>query len=144
MPLSDLKVRNAKPTGTTYKLTDGGGLYLAVTPSGGRLWRWKYRFEGKEKLMSLGTYPEISLVRARERHADGRRLLAEGTDPMAEKKAAKAAENEARANSFATVSNLWLEHWSHGKSPRHVDSTRRRLASNVLPVLGERAYLPNG
>jgi len=139
MPLTDLKVRNAKPAATIYKLADSGGLHLAVTPSGGRLWRWKYRFEGKEKLMSLGSYPEISIARARERHTENRRLLAEGIDPMAERKAVKAAETAARANSFATVTELWMEHWTHGKSPRHVDSTRRRLALNVLPVLGERA-----
>lgn len=85
MPLSDVKVRNAKPRGTAYKLADAGGLYLFISPSGGRLWRWNYRLERKCKTMSLGRYPEISLAEAREKHEAARKLLAVGSDPMVEK-----------------------------------------------------------
>jgi hypothetical protein len=93
MSLSDLKARTAKPANSPYELPNGLGLRLIVTPFRGRPWRWKYRFEGREKLMTFGACPEVSLARVRERHADGRRL--EGIDPTAEKKAVKSAENEA-------------------------------------------------
>lgn len=102
-------------------MSDGGGLYLWITPAGGKLWRWSYRYEGKEKLMSLGKYPDVSLAQARERHSEARKLLAEGVDPMAQRKAAKTAEKAAVENSFQSMTAQWLEHWQDGKSPRHVD-----------------------
>jgi integrase len=111
-------------------------LYVWITPAGGKLWRWAYLFEGKEKLMSFGKYPAVSLALARQRHAEARVLLAQGIDPMAKRKAEKTAEQVASENSFASVSQRWLDHWHEGKSPRHVDQTRRRLAANILPSLG--------
>ena len=117
-------------------MSDGGSLYLWVTPSGGKLWRWPYRYEGKEKLMAFGKYPDVSLAQARERHSEARRLLATGIDPMVQRKAEKTAELVASENSFANVAAQWLVHWQDDKSLRHVDSTRRRLASNILPSLG--------
>lgn len=136
MALTDTEARKAKPTAKPYKLADSGGLHLAVMPSGGKLWRWKYRFEGREKLMALGGYPEVSLAEARGRHADGRRLLVAGIDPMARRKAAKAAEREQNETSFEAIAALWMEHWKDDKSPRHVAGTRRRLDANILPSLG--------
>lgn len=136
MPLTDTAIKRAKGAEEPYRIKDAGGLYLWVTPSGGKLWRWKYRFEGKEKLMTFGRYPDVSLPRARERQAEQRSILAEGTDPMAQKKAAKIAVRLATENSFASVAGRWVEHWKDDKSPRHVDSTQRRLASNILPSLG--------
>ena len=73
-PLTDTKLRKAKPTDKPYKLTDAGGLFVLVHPSGGKRWRYKYRFAGKEKLLSLGTYPDVSLSEARDRHAKFWRL----------------------------------------------------------------------
>jgi integrase len=136
MALTDTEIKRAKPREKSHSMSDSGGLHLEVTPAGGKLWRWKYRFEGKEKLMALGKYPQISLAMARKRHGDGRDLLAAGIDPMAQRKVEKTAEQLATENSFATVVARWLEHWKDDKSPRHVDSTRRRLASNILPSLG--------
>jgi integrase len=107
-----------------------------VTPAGGKLWRWAYLFGGKEKLMSFGKYPAVSLALARQRHSEARVLLAQGIDPMAQRKLSKMAERLVSENSFANISSQWLEHWQDGKSPRHVDSTRRRLATNILPILG--------
>jgi integrase len=109
-----------------------------ITPTGGKLWRWKYRYEGAQKQISYGQYPDVPLADARELHAAARKLLAAGTDPMAKRKADKAASMASDANSFQTIAHLWLEHWSVGKSQRHVDTTRRRLASNMLPLLGHR------
>ena len=138
MPLTDTEIKKTKPRVKPYKLSDCGGLYLWVTPSGGKLWRWSYRYEGKQKIMTFGRYPEIPLARARERHLEERGVLAEGADPMAVRKAERHAEQLAYENSFANVAARWLEHWQDGKSPRHVDSTRRRITANILPSLGER------
>ena len=113
-------------------------MYLWVTPSGGKLWRWAYVFKGKEKLMALGRYPDVSLAAAREQHGAARKLLASSMDPMAERKAAKQAMRIAEEHTFAHVAAQWLEHWKDDKSPRHVDATRRRLAANILPSLGLR------
>jgi integrase len=136
VPLTDIEVKRAKAAAKPYKTSDSGGLYLWVTPSGGKIWRWSYRFEGKQKLMPLGKYPDVSLAHARERHAAGRKLLADGIDPMAKRKADKTAEQVSSENSFATVSHKWMEHWYEDKSPRHVDQTKRRLKANILPSLG--------
>lgn len=135
MALTDTEARKARSTTKPYKLADSGGLFLAVMPAGGKLWRWKYRFEGREKLMALGSYPEVSLAEVRSRHADGRRLLAAGVDPMARRMASKTASQEQSGTTFEAVAGLWMEHWKEGKSLRHVDYTRRRLETNILPHL---------
>jgi len=134
MTLTDTAVRKAKAKGMAYRQSDGGGLYLWITPAGGKLWRWKYRFDGLEKLMSFGSYPDVSLSLARERHAEARKVLAAGIDPMAQRK----AEKTQAENSFQSVSLRWLEHWRHGKSPRHVDYVKRRMETDILPSLGAR------
>jgi integrase len=136
--LTDTEIKRTKAAEKAYSLGDGGGLYLWVKPTGGKLWRWSYRFEGKEKLMSLGKYPDVSLAQARERHAEARKLLATGVDPMAQRKAEKTAEKAAVENSFQSVSAQWLEHWQDGKSPRHVDYVKRRMETDILPCLGAR------
>ncbi len=138
MALTDTEIRKAKSDGKPYRMSDGGGLYLWVTPAGGKLWRWAYNFEGKEKLMSFGQYPDVPLALARDRHSEARKLRATGVDPMVQRKAVKTAVRVACENSFASVSALWLEHWQDGKSRRHVDSTTRRLHGNILPCLGSR------
>lgn len=134
--LTDIQLKKSKPSEKPYKLSDSGNLYLWVTPSGGEIWRWAYKFEGNAKLMPFGKYPDIPLALATERHGDGRKVLAASMDPMAERKAGKVAEQVASENSFSSVSQQWLEHWQDDKSLRHVDSTRRRLAANILPSLG--------
>jgi len=138
MALTDTEIRKAKPQHKPFKLSDGAGLYIWITPSGGRKWRASYRHQGKQKTATFGGYPEVSLALARERHREARKLLAEGIDPMAQRKAVKSAQNAASVNSFASVTALWLEHWSEAKSARHVDSVRRRMAADILPALGSR------
>lgn len=134
--LIDRDIQRAKPRPADYRLTDGRGLYLLVRPAGGKLWRYKYRFEGKEKLMSFGQYPDVPLVRARELHASARRLLADRVDPMAERAAERVVAVDGA--SFQAVSGLWLDHWKVDKSEQHVDTTRRRLIQNVYPAIGSR------
>jgi len=136
--LTDTEIKRAKATERAYSMGDGGGLYLWVKPTSGKLWRWSYRFNGKEKLMSLGKYPDVSLALARERHADARKLLTTGIDPMAQRKIEKKVQKVSSENSFQSVYARWLEYWQEGKSPRHVDSVRRRMVADILPCLGAR------
>jgi integrase len=128
----------AKPRDKDYTMSDGAGLYLSVSVAGGKLWRWGYKFEGKEKLISYGKYPDIGLAKARELHQDARKLLASGTDPMAARKAKKAANDASSKHSFQTVAMEWLAHWRDGKSERHADTVDRRMQMDILPALGAR------
>jgi integrase len=136
--LSDSQLRKLKHSPTPYRMTDGRGLFLLVTPAGGKLWRWKYRYQGSEKLMSFGGYPDVSLVDARELHAAARKLLAGGVDPMAKRKEDKQAAALGDTRSFRAVALLWLDHWKVDKSEQHVGTTTRRLDANVFPGLGAR------
>jgi integrase len=138
MALTDTEIRKAKARDKAYRMSDGGGLYLWNTPAGGKLWRWAYDFSGKEKLMSFGRYPDVSLALARERHTEARKLLATGIDPMAQRKAEKTAQLASSVYSFQSIASLWLEHWQDGKSPRHVDYVKRRIEADILPCLGAR------
>ncbi|WP_137719954.1 tyrosine-type recombinase/integrase [Methylobacillus flagellatus] len=136
MPLTDIAIRNAKPAEKAYKLFDGGGLYLEIAPSGGKWWRYKYRFEGKEKRVSLGTYPDTNLKEAREKHISARRLLAAGEDPSKERQAIKAAKYTDAANSFEVVAREWVASHLKDKAPGHRDKVVRRLEVYVYPWLG--------
>ena len=138
MALTDLKIRNAKPKDVPYRLADSGGLYLYLSPAGGKLWRWKYRFAGKEKLMSFGAYPGVTLLDARTAHQEQRRKLAVGTDPMAERKAQKTLQVREVETSFEYVANAWFAKWKKGKCERHASYTERRMEADILPRLGQR------
>jgi integrase len=138
MPLSDLKARTAKPTGKPYKLPDEKGLYLLIKPTGARLWRFDYRFGGKRKTLALGAYPEITLAAAREKLLEARRLLAEGADPGAARKATKRAQANAAANSFEVIFTEWFNKYSSPWSDRHQARVARIFARDLLPWLGAR------
>jgi hypothetical protein len=112
LPLSDMKVVKVKPQSKQVTLFDGDGLFLLVTPSGGKLWRLKYRFGGKEKLLSWGAYPEISLANARGRRDKARKQLANGIDPGEVRKAQKAAQVASCENSFEVVAREWHKKFS--------------------------------
>src|SRR5262245_16106106 len=100
MPLTDVTIRKAKPRIKPYKLSDGGGLFLLVQPSGSKWWRFKYRFAGKEKLLALGSYPEVDLKKARTRHSEARSLLSDGKDPSSVKQETKRNLARQHQNSF--------------------------------------------
>jgi integrase len=119
-------------------MSDGGSLFLWVTPSGGKLWRWSYKFEGKEKLMAFGGYPDVTLAQARERHSEARKQLATGTDPMAQRKIDKVTLRSTAQDSFRSIAGQWFDHWKVEKSAQHVDATRRRMDANIFPLLGTR------
>ncbi|UHL65574.1 tyrosine-type recombinase/integrase [Paralcaligenes sp. KSB-10] len=133
MALTDTTIRQkARPQASAFKLTDGGGLFLYVTPAGSRLWRWKYRHGGKERLMSFGAYPDVSLAQARELHRQGRAVLATGIDPMAARK----AEKQTDAMTFQAVAEKWYRHWKPGKTAKHAKDVWHRLELDILPTLG--------
>ncbi|MEX3924002.1 tyrosine-type recombinase/integrase [Paraburkholderia sp. BR10936] len=138
MALTDVAVRNAKATGKLYRLFDERGMYLEVSATGGKWWRFKYRFGGKEKRMSLGVYPDISLKDARERRDEARTLVAHGIDPSARKKATKAATQEAAANSFEVVAREWFAGQEQGWAASHADKVIQRLEKDIFPWLGKR------
>ena len=134
--LTATAVKQAKPKAKPYKLADGGGLYLHVKTAG-KYWRYKYRFAGKEKLLALGTYPDISLADARKLHQAARENLADGIDPSSHKKTKKSADQSSSANSFEAVA---LE-WSKTRSKK-ADSTEKRqralLEKDLFPFIGSR------
>ena len=138
MPLTDTAVRNAKPKEKGYKLADSEGMYLFIHPAGGRYWRMKYRFEGKEKLLALGVYPEVSLKDARERRSDARKLLANGVDPGNNKKAVKAAATESASNTFEVIAREWLAKFSPNWAEGHSSKIKRRLEKDIFPWLGNK------
>lgn len=146
MPLTDTAVRNAKPgvtpagktTDKPYKLGDAGGLYLEVTPSGGKWWRLKYRYGGKEKRLSLGVYPDVSLKDARQRRDDARKLLANDVDPAENRKATKAAKVERAGNSFEVIAREWYAKNSPNWAENHGKRILQRLERDLFPWIGGR------
>ena len=137
MALTDVRVRSAKAKEKPYKLADVHGLYLLVTVAGTKLWRWKYRFDRREKLMALGSYPDTSLSVARDSHAAGRRMLASGVDPMAAKGENKPGLDTI-LNPFREVATAWYEKWKVGKDERYLQSVERRLTDDVITRIGDR------
>ena len=136
MPLSDLKARKAKPKDKDYKLSVERGLYLFVKTSGAKYWRMKYRFEGKEKTLSFGVYPEVTLAEAMERLDKARRLLRDGLDPSLEKKKKKLRLLSESENTFEKVARLWIGLKSKNWAPRHAERVTRSLELDVFPVIG--------
>ncbi len=139
MSLTDIKAKNAKPLEKEYKLTDGFGMFLRVTPKGSKYWQMAYRFEGKQKLFSIGVYPAVSLSDARQRRDEARRLLAQGIDPNAKKQAEVKELKAKRDNtrSFRTVAKAWFAtktKWSDDYS----DAVWKRLETYVFPVIGDK------
>lgn len=138
MALTDTAIRKVKPAGKAQRLFDAGGLYLEVSPAGGKWWRLKYRHGGKEKRLSLGTYPDTGLADARGKRDEARKLLASGVDPGEHRKAEKAAGEDRAANSFEVVAREW-----HGKQAPtwvkdHADRLMLRLENDIFPWIGKR------
>ena len=136
MPLTDTAIRNAKARAKPFRLADARGLYLEMAPAGGKWWRLKYRFGGKEKRLSLGVYPDVSLGMARERRDSARKLLADGVDPSANRKAQNAAKVERAANSFETVAREWYAKFAPGWVAGHGEKIIRRLERDIFPWIG--------
>jgi len=137
IPLSDMKVQKAKSKDKPVTLFDGGGLFLMVTPTGGKLWRFKYRFDGKEKKLAFGSYPEISLLDARKRRDEARSQIAHGIDPGAVRKAQKQAKIE-ETETFEIIAREWQEKFKSKWQEEYADKIMRRMELNVFPLIGLR------
>ncbi|MGE0022875.1 MAG: tyrosine-type recombinase/integrase [Hyphomicrobium sp.] len=138
MPLTDTAIRNTKPRPAPFKISDGGGLYLLVQPNGSRHWRLAYRFAGKQKTLALGTYPMISLAKAREGRDRAKRLLADGTDPNAQRRRDKLALKTAGDATFKAVALEYIENRRHALTSPYADQFLRRLEADIFPHLGTR------
>jgi integrase len=128
--LTDARIRAAKPGSRPRRLWDGNGLLLKILPSGGRYWRFNYQFNGKQKTLALGVYPDVSLAKARERLGDARELLADGVDPAAKKRAV--------GKTFEIVAREWHARWSTHRHGRYAHYVLKRLEEDVFPSIGTR------
>ena len=135
IPLSDMKVQKAKSKDKPVTLFDGGGLFLMVTPTGGKLWRFKYRFDGKEKKLAFGSYPEISLLDARQKRDEARKQLAKGIDPGAIRKAQKQAKTEI-TETFEIIAREWHERFKSNWTTEYAIKIMSRLEGDVFPYIG--------
>lgn len=138
MALTDEQITSALPRAKEYKLFDGRGLYIEVDPSGGKWWRLKYKFAGKEKRLSLGVYPEVGINYAKTKADDARGLIAQGLDPSAERKKQKAISVQVAANTFEAISREWLAKVGVVWADSHRDRLKRRLERDIFPVIGNR------
>jgi integrase len=138
MALTEITLKNAKPRGKPYKLADGGALYLLVLPAGGKYWRFKYRFAGREKLLALGVYPEMRAPEAREERDTARRVLKEGRDPAVVRQERKRAAVIAAGNTFEAVAREWFAKFSPNWAKGHADKIIQRLENDIFPWLGNR------
>jgi len=138
MRLSTAKIQNATAQKKTVRLFDGRGLYLEIAPTGSRWWRFKYRFAGKEKRISLGVYPDVGLKKARDRRDEMRKLVADGIDPSAARKQQKLMALDAAANTFEAVAREWFEKHSANWEASYSVKLLARLEANIFPWLGDR------
>jgi integrase len=135
--LTDSKLKNAKPDARPYKLVDGQGLHALVQTSGSVLWQQRYRFEGKERTASHGSYPLVSLLEARKKRDELKKLLLEGLDPAKVKRQRSADGGFSLGETFKEIAYTWHKQWSEVRSPRHAAYVRRRLEGDVFPVIGD-------
>ena len=126
--LTNAQIRSAKRAQKPWKVADSGGLHLLVAPNGGRYWRYSYRFNGKQKTLALGVYPDVTLAMARARHQRARQLLADAIDP--------GAERETSEKTFEVVARDWHTHWKANRHERHAYYVLRRLEADVFPEFG--------
>src|SRR5277367_2383072 len=138
VPLTDTAIRNARPSLKPTKLFDERGLYLEVSPAGGKWWRLKYRFGGKEKRLSLGVYPDVGLKDARDRRDASRKLLVDGIDPSENRKATKSAQADRASNSFEVVAREWFAKYGATWAANHGDRILRRFERDIFPWIGGR------
>lgn len=136
VPLTDVEIRKAKPGEKPLKLFDGNGLFLLVTPTGSKLWRWKYRIDGKEKLLALGGYPALSLAAARKLRDQAREQLTAGIDPAGARKEAKQAAKIAAASTFEAVARAWWARWKTDRTEGTAHACIRALENHVFPYIG--------
>lgn len=136
MALTELQIKHLKPKDKPYRAYDAEGLYLQVTPSGGKLWRWKFRKAHKEQVSALGKYPAISLAQARQLRDEARAILETGRHPTEEKKAKKLRNSVDGGNTFEAVTRLWMDTKQKGLNQKYVTQNLARLEQHVFPLIG--------
>lgn len=142
MALTNQQIKNQKPDAKkTQKLFDGGGLFLEVTSKGSKRWRLKFRFGGKEKLISFGLYPTVSLKEARQKRDDAKRLLANGINPSAKRQAEKAAAATEGKNNFEAIAREWIEQQRSTWAESHAKTIELRLKNDVFPFVGKKPII---
>jgi len=139
MPLSATAVKQAKPSSKPYKLSDARGMYLQVMPNGGKYWRYKYRYLGREKTLAMGTYPDVSLAEARSRLTEARRLLANAIDPSEHKKQSRLTAIRLNEDSFEAIAREWFTKKMSTCSESHRSRTIRALEKDLFPHIGRKA-----
>ncbi len=139
MPLTDRAIINLKPASKQTKHFDGGGLHLVVYPTGGKAWRLSYRFQNKEKLLSLGMYPAVTLKRAREKREEAKALLAEGIDPGEHKREVAKVEAELTENTFENIAREWHAKFSERWEPKNARKILIRMEKDIFPFIGNRS-----
>lgn len=141
MPLSDRQVKQTKPREKDYKLTDGRGMFLLVKKNGSKYWRFKYYFDGKEKMLALGVYPDISLADARERREDARKMVAKDIDPSEVKKRAKQARKMKAENTFEIIAREWWKNQKGNWTEGYTDRVMNSFEVDIFPQFGDKAVI---
>ena len=136
MPLTVLAIKNLKPRANLYRVADSGGLCLEISPSGGKLWRWRYAFNGKAQMLALGKYPEVSLEQARKKRDEARALVKAGKHPTREKKAQKLRHMVEGEHTFEKIARNWLELKGKQLNPKYRKQTLARMEQHVFPMIG--------
>lgn len=138
MKLTDPVIKASRPKEKPYKLSDGDGLVLLIQPNGSKWWRFRYRYNGKEKMLSIGTYPDVTLKKARELRVTVENLLKQGIDPSQHRQEQKLIDALSAENSFESVARIWWDSWRKNKTERHGNYVIRRLEADVFPMIGNK------
>ncbi len=138
MALTDVAIRSSKPRARAYKVSDGKGLFLLVQPNGSRLWRYAYRFDGKQKLLALGSYPETGLAEVREKRREAHKQVGNGIDQNEAKKATRRERQFNTETTFESVARDWHATKCHALQPRYAGFVLRRLEAEIFPKPGSR------
>ena len=136
MALTEMAIKHLKPKPKIYRVSDGGGLCLEISPAGGKLWRWRYYYQGKELMLALGKYPALSLAEARKKRDEARELLNTGKHPTREKKIQKLRKAHEGDNSFEKIARRWLEMKQDGLNEKYAKQCLVRMEQHVFPRIG--------
>lgn len=136
--LNETKVKTAKPKEKAYKITDSHGLYIEIKPTGLKVWRYRYRIDGKETNYTIGEYPAIGLAEARKRHQDARQMVRDGISPVQARVQAKAKQQAESHNTFDAMAERWISDALNGSTDGYIKQTRASLKNDILPVIGKK------
>ena len=137
MALTEMEIKNLKPSEKAYRVADSNGLSLEISPTGSKLWRWRYHYQGKEQTLALGKYPAVTLAEARRKRDDARALVNAGKHPTREKKLQKLRNQYQGENSFAKVAVRWMDTKHTGLNAKYAKQCRARMEEHIFPMIGD-------